>query len=93
MTFDSAQFTKVPVQEVEINTAIMQQPGVYVNKFYMSYNTDNTIRIVFVDEDAKQQVEIIRQSIVLSIPGFIALSDALQHGATSIKDRMKSAQK
>jgi hypothetical protein len=77
-----------PQVEVQKGTAVddkelIKAPAVYSNKFYLSWQKDGLIRLIFSDFTDAQN-EAARVAVVMSIPMFMSFAQLVQTGALQV---------
>lgn len=77
--------TTITDSEIE---AILSIPAVFAGKFYLANQDGNLIRLTFVDESPDKKHFVPRASIVMTIAGFMSLSQMLYNTANNIQSQI-----
>lgn len=89
MTTDALNKAVVAGVNIEQVRSIMEITPSYTNKFFFSVE-DNIVRITFAEENSASGIIAYRNSVVMSIGGFMALVKMLVPQADRIKTEFEA---
>ena len=74
---------KGEIQIVANESELIKAPAIYTNKFYLSWQKDGLIRLIFSDTTDKDN-EACRVAVVMTIPNFMSFAQLIQSGALQV---------